>query len=196
MAGKQAKVLSEVQIEQMMNWLSETRYPVRNQLIFALSVRAGMRAIEIAYLRWRNVLTGQGDISASIEIEDGGSKGKRGGRTIPMHSAIRQLLIEYKYGFDECNPKGRVIITERRPLGMSPASQTTVMWGWYKEAGYIGSSSHSGRRTFITNAARKISKYGGSIRDVQYMAGHKSLNTTQLYIDADRDAMKRLIDEM
>lgn len=196
MAGKQAKVLSEAQIDQMMAWLSNTRYRTRNQLIFALSVRAGLRAIEIAYLRWRNVLTGNGELSGSIEIEDGGSKGRRGGRTIPMHPAVRELLAEYRLGFEECQPKARVIITERRPLGMTPASLTSIMWVWYKEAGYIGSSSHSGRRTFITNAARKIGKYGGSIRDVQYMAGHRNLNTTQLYIDADRDAMKRLIEDM
>jgi integrase/recombinase XerD len=55
-------------------------------------------------------------------------------------------------------------------------------------------SSHSGRRTFITKAARKLSQVGGSLRDLQLMAGHKSLSTTQRYIDYDTEAQKKLIE--
>ena len=55
-------------------------------------------------------------------------------------------------------------------------------------------SSHSGRRTFITNAARKISTVGGSLRDVQMLAGHRALSTTQRYIEADVDAQRGAVD--
>ena len=54
--------------------------------------------------------------------------------------------------------------------------------------------SHSGRRTFITNAARKISTVGGSLRDVQMLAGHKALSTTQRYIEGDVEAKRRVVD--
>ena len=56
--------------------------------------------------------------------------------------------------------------------------------GWYRALGFNGCSSHSGRRGFITNAARKIGAVGGSLRDVQLLAGHSSLSTTQRYIEA------------
>jgi integrase len=59
---------------------------------------------------------------------------------------------------------------------------------WYRHLGFVGCSSHSGRRTFITNAARKISTVGGSLRDVQELAGHSNLRTTQRYIDVNPDA--------
>ena len=65
---------------------------------------------------------------------------------------------------------------------------------WYKTVGLKGCSSHSGRRTFITNAARKISTVGGSLRDVQMLAGHKALSTTQRYIEGDVEAQKRVVD--
>jgi integrase len=68
-----------------------------------------------------------------------------------------------------------------------------MLWLWYRDVGFVGASSHSGRRTFITNAARKISNCGSSIRDVQNLAGHKSLNTTQRYIDGNEEAKRRLI---
>jgi integrase/recombinase XerD len=64
---------------------------------------------------------------------------------------------------------------------------------WYEHLGFRGCSSHSGRRTFITNAARKISTVGGSLRDVQVLAGHTRLSTTQRYIEADSEAQRRVV---
>jgi integrase len=68
---------------------------------------------------------------------------------------------------------------------------------WFKRAydylGFDGCSSHSGRRTFVTRAARLVYKTGGSLRDVQLLAGHRSIQTTQRYIDGDSDAQRRLV---
>jgi integrase/recombinase XerD len=67
---------------------------------------------------------------------------------------------------------------------------------WFRKLGFAGASSHSGRRTFITRAARKLSEVGGSLRDVQALAGHSSIATTQRYIDSDPQAQRKLIDRM
>jgi len=64
----------------------------------------------------------------------------------------------------------------------------------YGKLEFEGASSHSGRRTFITNAAKKITTVGGSLRDVQFLAGHTSLQTTQRYIESDGQAMRKIVD--
>jgi integrase/recombinase XerD len=63
----------------------------------------------------------------------------------------------------------------------------------YRELDLIGCSSHSGRRTFITNSARLLAKTGGSLRDIQELAGHQAITTTERYIQGDRDAQRKLI---
>ncbi len=86
-----------------------------------------------------------------------------------------------------------VICTERTPI---TCAQTIVNMfkDWYDVLGFIGCSSHSGRRTFITNVSKKISFVGGSMRDVQYLAGHSSLQTTQRYIEGDSNSRCKVVD--
>jgi integrase/recombinase XerD len=64
----------------------------------------------------------------------------------------------------------------------------------YQSLGFAGASSHSGRRTFVTRCAKKIVEAGGSLRDVQELAGHASLATTQRYIQGDTAAKRRVFD--
>jgi site-specific recombinase XerD len=46
----------------------------------------------------------------------------------------------------------------------------------------------------VTECAKKISTVGGSLRDVQQLAGHASLSTTQRYIAADVRAQRKVVD--
>ena len=76
---------------------------------------------------------------------------------------------------------------------MRPNSLVNWFVVTFADLGLQGCSSHSGRRTFITNAARAVHRVGGSLRDVQLLAGHSSIETTQRYIDGNSDAQRRLV---
>ena len=188
---KQAKTFSKGQVEAVLGYLAKTRWPTRNRVIFLLSVRAGLRAKEIAGLTWRMVKDSRGQIGHVIQLEDRASKGQSG-RVIPMCEELRIALLEYANTI--WMPTSLFLIESERSKGMSPQAVVNLFQRWYRHLGFVGCSSHSGRRTFITNAARKISTVGGSLRDVQVLAGHSNLRTTERYIDPNPEAQLRIVE--
>jgi integrase/recombinase XerD len=189
--GKQAKTLSKAQTDAVLGYLSRTRWPTRNRVIFLLSVKAGLRAKEIASLTWRMVTDARGRIGHAIHLENSASKGQSG-RVIPMNEELRVALAEYEK--TTLISTSRFLIESERSKGMSPQAVVNLFWRWYRHIGFDGCSSHSGRRTFITNTARKNSTVGGSLRDVQMLAGHTNLRTTQRYIEANPEAQVRIVE--
>jgi integrase/recombinase XerD len=187
--AKQAKVLSKRQIALVTALIQQTRYPIRNQAIFLLSVKAGLRAKEIASLTWDMVTDAEGNLGHALHLRNEASKGASG-RVIPLNKDLRTALQALH---DERSSSPYVITTERAER-TSPSAIVNLFASWYRAAGLQGCSSHSGRRTFITNAARTISTVGGSLRDVQMLAGHSALSTTQRYIEADAEAQKRVVE--
>ena len=194
--GKQAKVLTKQQIDLLYTSLSLTQDEDRNRLIFLLSIRAGLRAKEIADLKWSMVMDADGCVGDQISLDNTASKGNSG-RAIPLNKQLRGELVNHLTKASMKNKVAdlhneRVIRTQR---GKATSAQVIVnmFQGWYSRAGLLGCSSHSGRRTFITNAARLVHRAGGSLRDVQLLAGHRSIHTTERYIEGDGVAQRRLM---
>ena len=188
MSGKQAKILSDQQIRSLLVFASSTRYPFRNSLIVLLSMKAGLRAGEIANLTRDMVVGPTGEIGSVIELRDCAAK-KNSGRLIPIHPNLRTALTAWRKMTAGAGP----IIRSERGGPMTPVSIVNWFAIAYRAVGLNGWSSHSGRRTFITRAARLVHKAGGSLRDVQLLAGHRSIQTTQRYIDGDSDAQRKLV---
>lgn len=189
--GKQAKVLTKHQQNAVLLHIGTTRHALRNKVIFLLSIRAGLRAKEIASITWSMITDAEGSITDAITLQNVATKGSSGG-IIWLNKDLKAALLEYKSVYKFAHSNDRIIKTER---GSNTTAQVIVNMfaGWYRRLGFEGCSSHSGRRTFITNAARKISTVGGSIRDVQALARHSSLQMTQRYIECDIEAQKMVV---
>src|SRR5713226_9412449 len=91
--GKQAKILSDKQVRAVLAELDTRRYPLRDRVMFLLSIKAGMRAKEIASVTWGMVTDAEGEIADVIALENRASKGKGGGRHIPMHPDVKSALV-------------------------------------------------------------------------------------------------------
>ena len=197
--SKQAKVLSKTQVNALLHYVSQKRQPIRNCVIVLLSIKAGLRAKEIAHLQWLNVLNADGEIGDVLEITDKVSKGSSG-RVIPLNKELKMSLSSLLDAQPTTNARStdanqeHFVVQSERSCRTSAQAIVNMLRHWYLDLGFVGASSHSGRRTFITNAAKKVFEAGGSLRDVQQLAGHKSLAMTQRYIEGDVEAKRRLVD--
>jgi integrase/recombinase XerD len=188
MPGRQAKILSYPDVSDLLVFASCTRNPLRNAVIVLLSAKAGLRAGEIANLIWDMLVDATGGISGLIELHDNAAK-KGSGRSIPLHPDLAAALAAWRRVAKPCD----YVIASERGGRMTPLSIVVWFNRAFKNIGLKGCSSHSGRRTFVTRAARVVHKAGGCLRDVQLLAGHRSIQTTQRYIDGDSDAQRKLV---
>lgn len=213
MAGKQAKILDQDTVRAMIDACETHRYPWRDKVIVLLSAKAGLRAMEIANIRRKHIMTADKRIDIEIHLENKLCK-KGSGRTIPINAELRAAL-ETLFHHVPGLPNDPLILSERsmnasynqetqkkvRPLPqddvpycMHPKSIVLFFQRLYDKLGLVGCSSHSGRRTFGTMTARKIVQVGGSLRDVQQLLGHTNLATTQRYIDGDSEAKRKVVE--
>src|SRR5437868_13048193 len=91
--GKQAKIVSPTQERAILGYLETTGYPHWDRVMFLLSMKAGLRAKEMAALSWAMVTDAAGQIAEVISLQNRASKGKTGGRTIPMHPEVYTALV-------------------------------------------------------------------------------------------------------
>ena len=188
MSGRQAKLITPALLRRMLNHIRHNQHPERDRVIILLSVKAGLRAGEIAQLDWSMVLNARGGIGDAIAVHDAIAK-KGGGRLIPLHPDLAHALKKLQAKGDATGP----VIRSSRGSAMRANSIVNWFVGLFAELGIDGCSSHSGRRSFITTAARNVHRVGCSLRDVQLLAGHRSIETTQRYIDGHTDGQRRLV---
>ncbi len=189
--SKQAAYLSEKQVKNAIARTNDYKHALRNRAVVELSVYAGLRAIEIASLRWEHLLDEDGRIGEVIKLTNDASKGKSGG-LVPLNAKLKETLTQLFDATDEKSAKSSVIINSKGE-GLKRQSVVNLLWSHYRKCDIQGASSHSGRRTFLSNAARKISLVGGSIRDVQALARHKNLQTTQRYVEQNTEAQRLVV---
>ena len=116
-----------------------------------------------------------------------------GGRIIPLHPELAAALLAWQRRLGDTAGAERPVLFSERGGRLSPATVRLWFHRLYTSLKMDGCSSHSGRRTFITRAARRVSQVGGSLRDVQELAGHTSLAMTQRSIAGDMEAKRKLV---
>ena len=193
--GKQAKTLNRTQIKMISEFLLNNRYGLRDQTIFYFSVKCGLRSKEISNLKWSMVMNSDGSVCNFLNLPNSSSKGKSG-RIVPLNKDLKknlEMMLDEHRTLTDFDPKTSFIVRTERSKSTSPQSIVNMFQRWYGKLGLVGCSSHSGRRTFITETSKKISLVGGSLRDVQMMVGHSSLQTTQRYIESDSESQRKVV---
>lgn len=187
--AKQAKVLSESELKRLLAIIAQRRHAARDRAAVMLSFYAGMRVGEIAALTMGDVLDGQGRVRDQIRLRAEITKGGHARAVFPND----RLRVELQRYVDDMPAARRashapLLLTQKR----TPFSANTLCQlfaALYQSAGIDGASSHSGRRWFITRLAHSAV----SPKVIMTLAGHKSLATTQRYIEVNDEMMKAAV---
>src|SRR6516165_9249855 len=111
--GKQAKMLTPKQETAVLTYLQTRRYPARDRVMFRFSMKAGLRAKEIAAVTWAMVTDADGQLGEVLALPKRASKGHRGGRLIPLNNLLRAAFVElHQLREDEASPERPVVTSE------------------------------------------------------------------------------------
>ncbi|WJY18325.1 site-specific integrase [Alteriqipengyuania flavescens] len=185
-----AKILEATDLQLLLSHVATRRQAQRDTVILLLSFKAGLRACEIAGLDWYMVTGASGGIADSIAVAGTIAKNGRA-RRIPLHPDLKAAL--RKSWLMAGRPRHAPVLLSQKGGHLTAGSVVNWFTALYAQVGLTGCSSHSGRRTFITNSARLVAQVGGCLRDVQELAGHSALTTTERYIEGDREAQRKLV---
>ena len=182
---KQAKVLNETEIKRLIKVCELTKYAERNRLIINLSFLSGMRACEIANLRINNVLSDTNEVLDLIVLDKEQTKGNKR-QTVVVSTALKKEILRYITAKPQLltrNKDGFLLKTQEGSF----SSQTiqNLFRQLYDLANIQQASSHSGRRTYISQLANN----GIAVPIIQKLARHSSLSATQRYIEVDESKL-------
>ena len=178
---KQAKVLNKEEFKRLVKVVSTSKHAERNRLIVMLSYFAGLRACEIAALKVSDVINehdGRWEAKSEVVLTSKQTKGKKA-QTVIINKSLQIEIEQFYTKVQRLIDKDDFLFNSQKGGGFSSQTIQNLFRSFYLDAGIAHASSHSGRRTFITNLSEK----GVSVRVIQELARHSNLATTQRYID-------------
>ena len=186
----QAKTLTRDEMTRVLDYIRTRRFAPRNRAMMLLTHLAGLRIGEVACLRWSDVMNLDGAIKDEIRLLPDMTKGRHA-RTVFVNIKLREELQAYAEQskcLDRSYPFFASQKSVRAGFGANSLAQTFALL--YAGAGLEGASSHSGRRTFLTNLANK----GTAIHILKTLAGHRSISTTAAYLYSSPSQLKAAVE--
>ncbi len=186
----QAKTLTAQELDRVLEYIKKLPHAARNRVMLLLTVWTGMRVGEVSALTISDVRNELGEIKDEIYLAAERVK-YRHARTVYINQRMREELAKYvnsKHWISDEQPLFSTQKSIRKAFSRNTLAQHFHYL--YRRAGVSGASSHSGRRTFITTLANK----GVSVRLLASLAGHRSIATTQQYIDVNDDLKRRAVE--
>ena len=188
--SKQAKTLTQQELRRVLDYVATRKHSARNRALVTTSMYSGMRAGEISSILYSDAIDGDGNVRNEIRLQAKNTKTKEA-RTVFVSEKLRKELEQYVRAYKPKNLDDKLFYSQKRSSNGFTANTLTQFFHYlYKRAGIDGASSHSGRRTFITNLASK----GVGVRVLMSLAGHKNISTTQAYIDVNDDMKRKAVE--
>ena len=187
--SKQAKTLSNDEIRKVLDYVATRKHSERNRAMIYTIFNTGMRVSEVANLRFKDVVEVEGAVRREIRLSAEDTKTKEA-RVVFVNDKLHKELTRYVKLYKPLNTNVKFFYSQKRASdGYSPNTLAQFFHYLFNRAGITGASSHSGRRSFITNLANK----GVGVRVIMGLSGHKALSSVQCYIDCNDDMKRKAI---
>lgn len=168
----QAKVLTQAELERLFSVGLKT---TRDRALFGVCLYAACRINEACTLLTADAYDSKGQVRTHLLLRKANTKGKLATRTIPVIENLRQLLTTYR---PEAGTKYLFPGWGENPH-LHADSAARVLRKACKKAGIDGASTHSFRRTALT----QMSNAGIPLRIIQEISGHRNLEELQKYLE-------------
>jgi integrase/recombinase XerD len=187
---KQAKTLTAEELRRVLDYVATRKHSTRNRALVLTSVYSGCRVGELSSLTYADVVDNEGKVRDEIRLKAENTKTNEA-RIVFVNAKLKKELQQYADTYTPVSTQLKFFYSQKRNSNGYNANTLTQFFHYlYKKAGVFGASSHSGRRTFITNLASK----GVGVRVLMALAGHKSIATTQRYIELNPTVMKAAVE--
>tara|TARA_B110000285_G_scaffold233312_1_gene306702 strand:- start:1352 stop:1927 length:576 start_codon:yes stop_codon:yes gene_type:complete len=186
----QAIPLNSETTRQFIDYIGETRHPLRDKAIFLMGLKSGMRIGSIAQITLTDILSSKATIKEVVILRKNITKGKKTVTAYLSHPELREAIEAWL----KVRPKSKednLFVSQNR-TAFSPNSMSQLMGKHFERAGLHGSSSHSLRRTFCTGLLKK----GVDIVAVSKVMGHSSILTTQRYVHHDQRELSEVVSQL
>lgn len=187
--SKQAKTVNQAELRKVLDYVATRKHATRNRALVMFSFASGCRVGEISSIRYSDVIDAEGKVRNEIRLRAENTKTKEA-RTVFVSEKLQKELQQYAKVYKPANANEKFFYSQKNASdGFSANTLTQFFHYLYKRAGLANCSSHSGRRTFATEIANK----GVSIRVLQKLLGHKNIQTTAIYVDANDDMLRKAV---
>lgn len=168
----------------------KTALSLRDYTILILGIRTGYRISEALSLCLGDVFK-NGEIVECIQLNRLRLKGKKQGRSVPLHTEARDTLQRYIASVNWDCKRMEVLHGNNPPLfltkNLNRMDRSNYWMNLKKAYARIGISSerigsHSLRKRFAEDMYKKLDK---NVLELQAAMGHRSLSSTQRYIEVD-----------
>ena len=190
-----AAVLSSTQVKHVFRVAkARGRHAARAEAALALSIGLGLRAKELASLRWSDVFGADGHVRRVVHLKAAYTKGARTRDVFVSSPALRRVLEKYgeRDWLGSARASQAALFASQKGGPMTACSMARFLKAIYAEAGVAGASSHSGRRTLITRLADR----GVDLKAIAQIAGHTSIRTTAMYVEANPTRLARILQDV
>jgi len=183
---KGARSLTDEEIRNVFNTLTNKR----DQCLFMVGIKGGLRISEILSLKLKNVMQ-FGEVANQLTVDKRNTKGKIESRTIPLSPSLKECLMDYVKTIGNLDPERPLFKSEQSKKSIGRVQAHGILKRAFNELKLAGKcSTHSLRKSYCHRVHKAL---GEKVEKTQVAMGHKNINSTISYLQVDREEVEKAI---